>query len=670
MCQGEAVAASVPLDGTWRLSAVCIPGGGVQHGFAGDAEPPQVRCRFRAWQDARVPGCVQETLWRAGELPDPYLGDNLDHWRWVEDREWWYRRSFTLPPGFPDGRLRLVCDGLDTCAAVFLNGELIAEHANAFRPLEVEVAGRLRRDRANVLAIRLQPPHWHSRFHPGDGTSGFPDPHRVHTRKPQYAFGWDIAPRLMAVGIPGAVRLEAYDEVELTAANVRTRALDADGAEVELVLACRNHGAAAIAVTVAAELAGRPLCAAITLPPGASEHALPVRLPGIAPWQPRGLGEPVLHHARVALRHAGGEIASAFPFGVRTVALVQRPQADGGTSFIVAVNGTELFIKGLNWTPAEALPTLIDDARIRRLVDLADGCHVNLLRVWGGGFYERELFYRLCDERGILVWQDCMLGCGQYPQDDAFVAEVGREVAHQFTRLRGHPCLALLAGDNENDCFHHYAGSDAHRRCRLTRGVIQQAAARLCPELPYLPSSPLSPTNPDPLCPLEGDNHLWDHEAPHDRPPYTTDRSRFMSEMGRLSLPPLEVVRRCIPPGQELPLTSPAWRFHAADSERVGFGERMQILLDCLRAGGHAIPGDLPGLIDLSQRVQAEALVHWARQYHASPVCAGIILWNLCDCWPQMSDAIVAYPDLPKPAYHALAAAYAAIPSRLADRRV
>jgi len=136
-----------------------------------------------------------------------------------------------------------------------------------------------------------------------------------------------------------------------------------------------------------------------------------------------------------------------------------------------------------------------------------------------------------------------------------------------------------------------------------------------------------------------------------------------MSEMGRLSLPPLQVIRSCIPAGQELPLTSALWKYHAADTEHVEFGERMQILLDCLAASGHRIPETIEGLIDLSQQVQADALVHWVKQYHTSSVCGGIILWNLCDCWPQMSDAIIAYPDFPKKAYYALQEAYGNISS-------
>ena len=126
---------SIPLTGNWRLSSVCIPGSGLAYGFAGDVEPRFMRTRFRAWMDASVPGCVQESLWSSGELPEPFIADNLDHWRWVEDREWWYRHSFSVPAGFAKGRVHLVFEALDTCAAIFLNGELIAEHANAFRPL-------------------------------------------------------------------------------------------------------------------------------------------------------------------------------------------------------------------------------------------------------------------------------------------------------------------------------------------------------------------------------------------------------------------------------------------------------------------------------------------------------------------------------------------------------
>jgi len=651
------------LTGTWRLSSVCIPESGLAYGFADDLEPPQRRTRFRAWMDAAVPGCVQQTLLDAGELPDPFYADNLDHWRWVEDREWWYRRSFLVPEDFPQRRVHLVFEALDTCATVFLNGEPIARHASMFRPLTVDVTGKLRLNADNVLAVRLQPPQWHSAFRPGDGTSGFTDPHRVHTRKPQFSFGWDIAPRLMTVGIPGDVRLIAVPDVAIRSACVRTLTLDRDGAEALLVVEVDNHLPSSAAIDIEATLAGHPVRATRTVPSGASEAVFPVRLNGLERWHPRGLGAPALHDADVTIRLGGESDRRHFTFGLRTVELVQRPQSDGGTSFTLRVNGTDLFIKGLNYTPGDALLTRIDNARTDALFKLSYDCNVNLLRVWGGGYYESDHFYDLCDVHGILVWQDFMLGCGQYPQTDAFVAELAQEADFQLGRLRRHPSLVFLAGDNENDCFHYYAGSMAFRHCRLTRGVLQEAAGRLCPDIPYIPSSPISPKADNPLCQTEGDNHLWDHEAPHNQPPYRDDNSRFMSEMGRLSLPPLEVIRRFIPAGQELPLTSRLWQFHAADTERVGFGDRMQTLIDCLAAYGHRIPDTIEGLIELSQQVQADALVYWARKYHASPVCSGIILWNLCDCWPQMSDAIVAYSLFPKKAYYALRDAYGAMES-------
>lgn len=651
------------LDDTWEVNWVRTFGDGVAFGFPRDERPAKIRCATGDWFPGQVPGQVQRDLLEQGKIEDPFYADNADHIRWMEEREWWYRRAFTVPAAWHGRRLRLLFHGLDTCAAIYLNGHEIARHANMFRPLEVDVTAGLRYGAANTLAVAFFPVNLVSGFRPGDGTSGFTTPHRVHTRKAQFSFGWDIAPRLMTVGIWKSVELVALEAARIVSACVRTTALGAADADVEFVAEIERLAPDCREAELAASVAGRTF----SLPVHFGQDAVvelrhTLRLEGIKPWQPVGRGEPALYPAEVTLTVAGANLDNRrFRFGLRTVELVEEPQADGGTSFYFRVNGQPLFIKGLNWTPPDALLCRVDEARYRALIARAREASCNLLRVWGGGVYEDDIFYDLCDENGILVWQDFMLGCGIYPQDMAFRDEIRREAEHQVRRLRSHPSLAIWAGDNENDCFYYYAGRTDYRQNALNRDVLPRVIARLSPEVPYIPSSPCSPRQENPLCDREGDHHLWDHLAPHDAEPYASDQARFMSEMGRLALPPLKVIERFLPERQRWPLTSSLWQYHAADCDRVGFGDRMNQLVECLAASGREVPADLPAMVEATQRLQADAYRHWIQKYHASAVCGGIILWNLCDCWPQMSDAILAYPEEPKAAFFAVAEEYAKI---------
>ncbi len=629
----------ISLNDGWRINSLCIPGEGISMGFAGDTEPAKKATRSGEWLDCMIPGCVQETLLSNGILPKPYVEDNIDHWRWVEKREWWYRKEFSTPEEKP---VRLHFDCLDTCATVYLNGREIATHRNAFRPLIIDVTEYLREDKTNILAVRFDPIEDWSAYRPGDGTSGFPSPHRLHTRKPQFSFGWDIAPRMMTIGIAGNVYLSMGDSPCINCAYVRTLAIDKDGADIELVVEV-NHESN-ITANIADEIVNLS---------GNGVLRAAVRLKDAVLWN---AGAPHLYNA--CIKTDSGE-SKEFRFGVRTIELVQEPQDDGGTSFYYRINGKPVFIRGLNWTPGDAVLTRVDKPRIRELVNYAIKANVNLLRVWGGGRYEPDCFYEMCDEAGILVWQDFMLGCGIYPQTDEFTEEIDAEARYQIRRLRHHACLMTWAGDNENDAFYYYAGRMDFRNDRINRTVLAKAVSELDPDTPYIPSSPFSPRLLNPLADTEGDNHLWNHDAPHDASPYAEDRSRFMSEMGRLSLPDMEVIKNFLPDeSTRWPLQQPLWRFHCSDTERVHFGDRIESLLKCLAASNRYVPDNLEEMVEATQQLQADAYVYWIEKYAGMNICGGIILWNLADCWPQLSDALIAYPSTPKLAFAAVANAY------------
>lgn len=654
----------IRLDSGWRMTWT-------EHG-------EQVReyssaCLDEAsWFAAGVPGDVHLDLMRAGRIPDPFAGTNTDAVLWMEQKDWWYRTRFVAGTGTREGPLRvpvrayLVFHGLDCFATVYLNGEEIGRHANMFRPLELDVTGRIRPGAENTLAVRLASPI----FAPlGNGTSpptpwGFP---RQLSRKAQMSYGWDIAPRLLTIGIWRPVELLLVDQARITDVWIRTRALETNargkaGASMEAVVAIQveppDEGAE-LEVELAAgdRLLRRRLGPAA---PGVHEVRFEWKIDEPRLWWPNGSGEPHLYPYRVRLlagREALDERRGGF--GVRTIELDRSPTEDGGHRFQFSVNGREIFMRGWNWTPPDAIFARAGPERRERLLRAAHDSGANMLRVWGGGVYEAPDFYRTADRLGLLIWQDFMFACSRYPQDGGYLAEVRAEAEHVVRALRSHPSVALWCGDNECDAA--YPDPESNR---ITREVIPEVVSSLDPDRPYIPSSPHSPAGRRYNDENDSDVHLWRHGASYLDPYYLEGRPKFVSEIGYLSLPDAEVVNAFVGDSPAWPAEGPVWDHHAADALRVRRFRGMEHLARNLAACGRGAPGSLDEYIETSQELQAEAYRTWIDEFARRPGCSGLLIWNLCDCWPQMSDAAIAYPFRPKKAYSAVKEAFAGIGRR------
>lgn len=621
------------------------------------------------WTDAEVPGDVHLDLMRAGRIPDPFARTNTDAVLWMEQKDWWYRTRFEIPRDWPEGggiSLRLLFHGLDCFASVFLNGKEIGRHANMFTPLELDVADKVKRGNGNVLAVRLASPL----FAPLDGESrapawwGFP---RQMARKAQMSYGWDIAPRLVTIGIWRPVELLCIDRVRIGEPWIRTVSLDVDA------LTARMQ--AAIPVEVVSD--GKPLTITLEsdgvevgraeLPPssGLHEAAFEWTTDDARPWWPAGSGDPHLYPYRTRILSGDGDVLDerSGSFGIRTIQLDRSPTPDGGHNFKFTVNGREIFMRGWNWTPPDAVFARITPERRSELLTLAHESGANMLRIWGGGIYEDTDLYRTCDQLGLLVWQDFMFSCSQYPQDDEFLQEVRDEAEHVARSLRPHPCIALWCGDNECDMC--YPNLQQAAKNRVNREVLPGVVKRLDPATPYIPSSPDSPAGRVWDDRSDSDAHLWRHGESHLHPSFIDVRPKFVSEIGFLSLPDMEVLRAVF--GGDEPTWPPddaVWRFHSADCIRSQLFRGMKHLLKNIEACGRPAPQSLAECIAVTQELQAEAYRTWISEYAARAECGGILLWNLCDCWPQMSDAVIAWPLSLKKAYYAVKEAFASVGRR------
>jgi beta-mannosidase len=641
----------ISLDGGWRY---CW-----SHHMGACDEPPE---QFDVpWRDAAVPGCAQLDLMRDGILPDLYVGKNLDHAQWTEDKDWWYTREFETPADWgtcsgsprPEGegdrnvspeldRAILVFHGLDTFATVWLNGTRLGDTDNMHRRYEFDVTDTLSESGPNTLAVRLASTRYSISIDPNHKPMIW-SPERLFCRKAQMSFGWDIAPRLMTVGIWRPVELVLVEGGRI--ANASAALTDLKSGTVKVQVEVEWHGPTDAPARIEGRIHDAEWETRASLRPGRNVVECEVSVPDAPLWWPIGYGEPQLCDLSVTLESAGNAIDTVeLKTGLRTIELIEEPQPSGATSFEFRVNGTDVFVTGLNWTPLDAIFARVTPQKITDTLEQLAGIGCNMLRVWGGGIYEGQHFYSECDRLGIMIWQDFMMACGWYPQTDAMADAFDAEARQIVRDLRHHPCIALWVGDNECDVFE----PDLAPQNRLTREVLAGACRELHPDIPYLPSSPYSPNDPDPQAETEGDMHWYAHGEDYRESCMWSFKPRFMSEFGHLSLPSLALIEQYFPSGTEWPLTTEMWKYHGTDTIQTGRFRWTDCVLKSLAVCGRPQPKDIEEAVAESQELQSEAMIALIERYSDDLEFRGFLIWNVADCWPQMSDSVIDYLGHPK----------------------
>jgi beta-mannosidase len=609
------------------------------------------------WRSARVPGCVHTDLRRHRLIPDPFWGTNELDLQWIEERDWEYRTEFHLPARLlAEEVVELVADGLDTVATVRLNGRLVARTDNMFIGWRWDVKRHLRAGR-NELSIRFGSAMRYIRTQrPGHDPREFNDPvGRCQViRKQQCQFGWDWGPRFVTAGIWRDLRLEAWSGNRLESIRV-TQTHRRDGSvllHLEPELA-RKDPRARVAGTVS--LNGRVVAPI-------EDREAEIKNPAL--WWPNGQGAQPLYTIDAVVTGRDGTVLGRWSkrLGLRTLVL-DRSKDRSGERFRFVVNGRPVFAKGANWIPAHSFVAGLTRADYARDLTSAAAAHMNMLRVWGGGIYESDAFYDLCDELGLMVWQDFMFACSIYPGDAAFRASVRAEARHQVRRLRHHACLALWCGNNEIAQLNALGQKGdllANPRLRrdyealfhrLLPGVVaeQDGVTAYWPSSQWRGSLEDSRSHPDthPVGERRGDTHYWD--VWHARAPvkdYERWRFRFCSEFGMQSYCSLETQATFTPPGH-----------------RNVFGKLMenhqknragnQIILDYV-SRRYRFPESQAALVYLSQLNQAHCMQVGVEHYRRHmPHCMGALYWQLNDCWPVASWSSLEFTGRWKALHHA-----------------
>ena len=490
---------------------------------------------------ATVPGLVHTDLLAAGLIPDPYLDRNEQKVTWIGESDWEYRTTF---PWSPDGHDRhdLVFEGLDTVATVSLNGTEIARTVNQHRTYRLPVDGVLV-EGDNDLVVHFASPVAYA------DQASLDIGYRPHTyshpfnaiRKAACNFGWDWGLDAASSGIHEPVTLHSWSGARVE--SVRPVVTTAGGAghvsaHVALERAAGSDAALTLSATVTGPGGSDAATATLEVAAGASEAVVDLDVEDVALWWPRGHGDAVLYGLAVDL--AVDEDAAATwstRIGFRTVVVELEPDSEG-TSFRVVVNGEPVWTRGANWIPDDAFSTRVTRERIAARLDQAEAANMNLLRVWGGGYYESDDFYELCDERGIMTWQDFLFACASYAEEEPLRSEVEAEVRDNVTRLMSHPSLVLWNGNNENIWGFEEWGWEKRLHGR-TWGLgyyldlLPRLVAELDPERSYTPGSPWSGDPARPANEVEhGSVHLWELWNRVDYPHYRDTVPRFVAEFG------------------------------------------------------------------------------------------------------------------------------------------
>jgi len=616
--------------------------------YHGNAAAPADMLRSRLI-DAAVPGDVHLDLMRAGLLGDLYVGTNLDHALWMENKDWWYTRRLDTPADLAGRRAVLVFHGLDTFAEIWLNDQRVGGADNMFVRHEFDVTDHVSPDGENELCVRLAAPTCSMPVDTGHGCASW-SPERLFHRS-----------------LWRPVELVLVDTTRITNVWAQTIALDGADATVRVHVEVDWSDDAGGTARVAGTLHQTSWEAVAAMQPGRNTITADVRIDSAPLWWPIGYGQPELCDMDVSLEADGRRLDDySGRTGLRTLELVTEPQPSGATSFKFRCNGQDTFVTGLNWTPLDAVFARVTPEQITRTLEALAGIGCNMLRIWGGGVYERPHFYEECSRLGIMVWQDFMMSCGWYPQTDAFAAQLEAEARQVVGDLRSHACLAIWCGDNEVDMF--YPESAPHNR--PTREVLPRVCAELDPGRAYIPSSPQSTSGATPHCRTEGDLHHWNHGSDYADATNMDIRCRFLSEFGHLSLPSMELIERYWPAGTQWPLTSDVWRYHGANTiHRLPPFRGPEHILMSLEACGRRLPENIAQAVEVSQALQADAVCAWIESYCEDPEFGGFLLWNVGDCWPQQSDSVIDYAGAPKAVFARLGELFGRVRREHDDRQ-
>lgn len=634
-----------PLDRPWEFQQ--LPDDGIA-AFQ-DTKPPAAEGE---WLAAVVPGDVHLDLLHDGKIPDPFYRDNESKLLWIEKAGWEYRTSINATPAiFSREHVELVFEGLDTACAIFLNGRRIAQPDNMFREWRIDVKSALHSG-SNDLQIVFPAPmkaaeavaskdSWHDRTHT--------DP-KGYIRKAVYEFGWDWGPRFATSGVYRPAYLEVWDDARIKDVFVEQESINAASADlnVHINIQASKEIKATVMLNYGLGEADLHLEREVTLGAGDNLISFPIDIAHPQLWYPSGYGAQPIYHFHAAVKEDGHELDTHdAKTGLRSVVL-RRELDKWGRSFEFVINGIPVFAKGADVIPFDSFPNRVTNEKYRRILESAKDANMNIVRLWGGGYYETQEFYDLCDELGLMVWHDLMFGNNWQPGTYEFKQNIQQEAEFQMTKLRNHPSIVLWSGNNETESLRDWNGNGqlppaVHEHIwqdYLTEfsGVLATTAARVDPQTPYWPSSPSADYEELSDTYQSGDNHDWSvwHQNA-DFSEYEKRPWRFVSEYGFQSFPEMKTIESFTLPEDRKDIFTPVMLAH----QKNGGGNK---IIQTYMSRYFGEPKDFASFLYASQVLQAEGVKVGAESFRRKrPETMGSIFWQLNDCWPVASWSSIDY---------------------------
>lgn len=619
---------TISLDGSWEF-----------HQSNGNKSPDV------PWLPAQVPGDVHLDLLKNKLISDPYYRDNESRMQWIENADWAYRKTFEANPDLlANHSIDLVFLGLDTNAKVFINNRLALTADNMFRSWRVDAKLFLHPGSNEIRVEFPSPIKLADKLAAEDKTHADTRiPEKSYLRKAAYEYGWDWGPRFVTSGIWQSVYFEVWNKARISDVQIEQPDVNAEVAhliaKVGIVAAEDEDIDVLLNTTQDSKAVNRALTTHLHV--GENTVEIPVEIVKPALWFPSGYGSQPLYQFNVAIKTGNRSLDDKAIFtGLRSIQL--RQQLDQwGRSFEFVVNGIPVFAKGADVIPFDSFPDRVTEQRYRQILQSAKDANMNMVRLWGGGYYESDKFYQLCDELGLMVWQDFMFASSWYPGSQDWKQNVEQEADYQVRRLRNHPSIVLWSGNNEVESvlYAFLGGTSPEGKLQIWKnylttfsGILPKVIARDDPEIPYWPSSPSSDYEETSDAFQAGDAHdwsIWHGREPFDN--YQKHFYRFTSEYGFQSFPELRTVESFTNAEDRASIFTPVMLAHQKNNEGNS------IIHDYLLRD-YAEPKDFPSFLYASQVLQAEGVKVGAEHMRRNrPRIMGSLFWQLNDSWPVAS---------------------------------
>jgi beta-mannosidase len=624
------------------------------------------QARLNNWYPASIPGTVHTDLLANKIIEDPFYRLNERGMQWIDKEDWIYQTEVSLS-GEMLGKenIDIVCLGLDTYADVYLNDSLLMQTDNMFRTWRVN-AKKLFHQGKNTLKIyfhspiKIDMPKWRALPYQYEASNdqsengGLLDMKlSVFARKAGYHYGWDWGPRLVTSGIWRPIIIEAWSKVRISDLYISQKNVTPTKAEIcgKVNVDAAKSDMATITITDARS--GKPYARkSVMLTRGANCINLPFDISKPKLWWTNGLGAQNIYQFVATVKCDGKMIDSrVVNTGIRSLKIIHKPDKEGHT-FYVELNGRPVFMKGADYIPQDNFLPRVSDTQYSKLINAARDCNMNMLRVWGGGIYENDIFYQKCDEAGILIWQDFMFACSLYPAEGSLLENIRQEAIDNVCRLRNHPCIALWCGNNEcNDGWYNWGWRKKHEKenhewaAKIKKqyddtyyDVLPSVVKEYAPETFYWPSSPFA-TREAGSGTTDGDTHYWG--VWHGKEPienFNKVHGRFFSEYGFQSFPDMESVMRYAPDSIDHNIYSEVMMSHQRG------GSHANGLIETYLLNEYKKPMDFEQFLYVNQVLQADAIKTAIEAHRRDmPHCMGTLFWQIDDCWPVASWSSIDY---------------------------